>query len=326
MKKTRRTFIKKSGQAALGFGFLGLTSCGEGQKPTEEKKEPTQEEVKELFFKISLAQWSLHKALGRNKDIKATMDNLDFAAKARSFGIDGLEYVNQFFKDKAEDKDYLNEMIKRADDNGCKNLLIMIDGEGHLGATDEKERNQAVENHYKWVDAAKHLGCHSIRVNAAGEGTAEEVAAAAVLGLGKLAEYGKSAGLNVIVENHGGYSSDGSWLAGVMKQINMDNCGTLPDFGNFCLERGEGWKCVKEYDRYKGIEELMPFAKAVSAKSNVFDDEGNERVMDYLRIMKMVKAHGYTGYVGIEYEGNELSEDEGIIATKKLLEKVGAMI
>lgn len=326
MKKSRRTFIKKSGQAAFGLGILGFASCGESPKPTEEKKEPTQEEVKELFFKISLAQWSLHKALGRNKDIKATMDNLDFAAKARSFGIDGLEYVNQFFKDKAKDTDYLNEMIKRADDNGCKNLLIMIDGEGHLGATDEKERNQAVENHYKWVDAAKHLGCHSIRVNAAGEGTAEEVAAAAVLGLGKLAEYGKSAGLNVIVENHGGYSSDGAWLAGVMKQINMDNCGTLPDFGNFCLERGEGWKCVKEYDRYKGIEELMPFAKAVSAKSNVFDDEGNERVMDYLRIMKMVKAHGYTGYVGIEYEGNELSEDEGIIATKKLLEKVGAMI
>jgi sugar phosphate isomerase/epimerase len=251
------------------------------------------------------------------------MDNLDFAAKARSFGIEGLEYVNQFFKDKATDTTYLNEMNKRAADNGCKNLLIMVDGEGHLGNTDEKKRMEAVENHYKWVDAAKHLGCHSIRVNAAGEGTAEEVAAAAVLGLGKLAEYGKSAGLNVIVENHGGYSSDGSWLSGVMKQINMDNCGTLPDFGNFCIERGEKG-CDNEYDRYKGVEQLMPFAKAVSAKSNVFDAEGNERVMDYLRIMKIVKSHGYKGYVGIEFEGSELSEDEGIIATKKLLEKVGA--
>jgi len=325
MKKTRRTFLKNSGQAALGFGLLGLTSC-DVDSTKKVKKEPTKKEIKEMFFKISLAQWSLHKSLGRNKDIPATMDNLDFAAKAKSFGIDGLEYVNQFFKDKATDTAYLNEMIKRADDNGCKNLLIMIDSEGNLGDTDEKKRLKAVENHYKWVDAAKHLGCHSIRVNAAGEGTAEEVAEAAVLGLGKLAEYGKSAGLNVIVENHGGYSSDGSWLSGVMKQINMENCGTLPDFGNFCLERGEGWVCKKEYNRYKGVKELMPFAKAVSAKSNVFNEDGDERNMDYLRIMKTVKDHGYTGYVGIEYEGNELSEDEGIIATKKLLEKVGAML
>ena len=324
MKRTRRKFIKKSGQAALGFGLLGFAAC-EDNSTKKEEKEPTKEETKEMFFKISLAQWSLHKSLGRD-DNKATMDNLDFAAKARSFDIDGLEYVNAFFKDKAKDTAYLNEMIKRADDNGCKNLLIMIDGEGNLGDLDEKKRMEAVENHYQWVDAAKHMGCHSIRVNAAGEGTAEEVAAAAVLGLGKLAEYGKSAGLNIIVENHGGYSSDGSWLSGVMKQINMDNCGTLPDFGNFCLERGEGWKCVKEYDRYKGIEELMPFAKAVSAKSNVFDAEGNERNMDFLRIMKTVKNHGYRGYVGIEFEGNEISEDEGIIATKKLLEKVGAML
>lgn len=325
MKKTRRKFIKQSGQAALGFGLLGLAACDDNSSEKTEK-EPTKENVKEMFFKISLAQWSLHKSLGRNKEIKATMDNLDFAAKAKSFGIDGLEYVNQFFKDKAKDTAYLNEMIKRANDNGCKNLLIMVDGEGNLGDLDEKKRMQAVENHYKWVDAAKHLGCHSVRVNAAGEGSPEDVAAAAVLGLGKLAEYGKSAGLNVIVENHGGYSSDGSWLSSVMKQINMDNCGTLPDFGNFCLERGEGWKCVKEYDRYKGIEELMPFAKAVSAKSNVFNEEGDERNMDFLRIMKIVKNHGYKGYVGIEYEGNELNEDEGIMATKKLLEKVGAML
>lgn len=323
MKKTRRTFIKNSGQAALGFGVLGFYGCGD-ETPKTTEKEPTKEEVKEMFFKISLAQWSLHKSLGIRNNVPATMDNLDFAAKAKSFGIDGLEYVNAFFKDKAKDTAYLNEMIKRADDNGCKNLLIMVDGEGHLGNTDEKKRMEAIENHYKWVDAAKHLGCHSIRVNAAGEGTAEEVAAAAVLGLGKLAEYGKSAGLNVIVENHGGYSSDGTWLSGVMKQINMDNCGTLPDFGNFCIERGENSSCNKEYDRYKGVEELMPFAKAVSAKSNVFDAEGNERVMDYKRIMKIVKDHGYRGYVGIEFEGNEISEDAGIIATKKLLEKVGA--
>ncbi|MEM6964212.1 MAG: TIM barrel protein [Bacteroidota bacterium] len=329
MKKTRRTFIKQSSQVAFGLGMMGLIGC-DTAKPKATKAETAtsalEAEAGAMFFKISLAQWSLHKALGMRKEHPATMDNLDFAAKAKSLGIEAVEYVNQFFKDKATDKNYLYEMIKRADDNGVKNLLIMIDREGNLGDTDDKKRTQAIENHYKWVDAAKLMGCHSIRVNAAGEGTAEEVAAAAVDGLGRLAEYGAKAGLNVIVENHGGYSSDGSWLAGVMKQINMDNCGTLPDFGNFCLERGENWSCLKEYDRYQGMEELMPFAKAVSAKSNDFDAAGNEVHSDFLRIMKIVKQHRYTGYVGIEYEGSKLTEEEGIIATKKLLEKVGQMI
>lgn len=328
MKKTRRKFIKHSGQLAVGMGMLGWLGCN-NQKPksnqsTKEDKSTTP--VQDMFFKISLAQWSLHQALGKENGIAATMDNLDFAAKARSFGIEAVEYVNQFFGDKATDTKYLKEMIMRADDNGVKNLLIMIDDEGDLGDTDSKKRMTAVENHYKWVDAAKFMGCHSIRVNAAGKGTAEEVGKAAVDGLGKLAEYGAKAGLNVIVENHGGYSSDGTWLSGVMKQINMDNCGTLPDFGNFCIERGSGPKCANEYDRYKGIQELMPFAKAVSAKSHDFDAEGNEINSDFMRIMKIVKDHGYKGYVGIEYEGNELSEEEGIMATKKLLEKVGKML
>lgn len=329
MKKTRRTFIKHSSQLAFGIGMMGLVGCGE-EKPKESKEESTSsssdKSTGEMFFKLSLAQWSLHKALGRKENHPATMDNFDFAAKAKDLGFEAVEYVNQFFKDKATDKAYLNELIKRADDNGIKNLLIMIDHEGHLGDTDDKKRTEAVENHYKWIDAAKLMGCHSIRVNAAGKGTAEEVAAAAVDGLGRLSEYGAKAGLNVIVENHGGYSSDGKWLSGVMKQINMDNCGTLPDFGNFCIEKGEEGKCANEYDRYAGMEDLMPFAKAVSAKAHDFDAQGNETHSDFLRIMKIVKDHGYRGYVGIEYEGSGMSEEEGIIATKKLLEKVGQMI
>ncbi len=324
MKKSRRDFIKKSGHLVLGIGALGWTSCNNDATSTKESQEKSKDS-KEMFFKISLAQWSLHRSLGR-RDEPATMDNLDFAAKTKSFGINAVEYVNQFFKDKAEDTKYLNEMLKRSGDNEVKNLLIMVDGEGHLGDTDSKKRMQAIENHYKWIDAAKYLGCHSVRVNAAGEGSAEEVAKAAVDGLGKLAEYGAKAGLNVIVENHGSYSSDGSWLASVMTQINMDNCGTLPDFGNFCLERNKDWSCLKEYDRYKGAKELMPFAKAVSAKSNDFNEAGDEVYTDFLKMMKIVKDFGYKGYVGVEYEGNVLSEDEGIIATKKLLEKVGGMI
>jgi sugar phosphate isomerase/epimerase len=197
----------------------------------------------------------------------------------------------------------------------------MCDGEGNLGDGDTKKRMQAVENHRKWVDAAKFLGCHSIRVNAAGQGTAEEVAKAATEGLAKLSEYGKTQGMNVIVENHGGHSSNGEWLANVIKNTGMDNCGTLPDFGNFCITREEGnWSnCLEEYDRYQGVKDLMPYAKAVSAKANVFDADGWEKDSDYKRILKTVKDAGYTGWIGVEYEGGELSEEEGIKKTIELL-------
>lgn len=263
-------------------------------------------------FEISLAEWSLHKTLFGGK-----LNHLDYAATAKKeFGIEAVEYVNQFFKDKANDGKYLADMKQRAADQGVKSLLIMIDGEGNLGDPDEAKRKQAVENHYKWVEAAKTLGCHSIRVNAGSSGTYEEQMSRAADGLRALSEFGAKHGLNVIVENHGGLSSNGAWLAGVMKKVNLPNCGTLPDFGNFRIKDNE-W-----YDRYQGVEELMPFAKAVSAKSHDFDDAGNETKTDYLKMMKIVLAAGYSGYVGIEYEGSKLDEFAGIRATKALLEKV----
>lgn len=319
--QTRRKFLRYSSQMAVGIGLMSLGACNQritqGAK-TEGEETPNTSSTGEAVFKISLAQWSLNKSLFGGK-----LDNLDFARKAKEdFGVEAVEYVNQFFKDKAKDESYIKEMIKRADDLGVKNVLIMIDGEGNLGAADQTERMKAVENHYKWVDAAKMMGCHSIRVNAAGRGTAEEVAAAAVDGLGRLSEYAAKTGLNVLVENHGGYSSDGSWLSGVMKQVNMDNCGTLPDFGNFCVKRKQGsWDCEEEYDRYKGVQELMPFAKAVSAKSHEFDINGNEVHTDYKRMLQIVKDAGYSGYIGIEYEGSQMKADDGIRYTKKLIEK-----
>lgn len=334
MKKTRRTFIKQSGQMTLGLGLLGLSACSTeatNQQTTEEVKKEMPKETassKKMFFEISLAQWSLHKALGVRGD-KPTLDHLDFAAKARNdFGIGGIEYVNQFFKDKAKDMAFLKQMNQRAADHDVKQLLIMIDREGGLAETDDKVRTAAVENHYKWVDAAQFLGCHSIRVNAFSQSDKmEEAAKAAVDGLGKLAMYAKEGNINVIVENHGGFSSNGAWLKGVMDQIGMDNCGTLPDFGNFCIRRdgGQPWEgeCVEEYDRYQGVTELMTHAKAVSAKTHDFDTTGNEIHTDYMKIMKIVKDAGYTGFVGIEYEGDKLTEEEGIKATKALLEKVG---
>jgi sugar phosphate isomerase/epimerase len=264
-------------------------------------------EEKEPLFKISLAEWSLHKTLFGKR-----LDNLDFPAIAKKeFGLDAVEYVNQFFKDKAKDEKYLAELKKRCDGEGVKSLLIMCDGEGALGDKDDAKRAKAVENHYKWVEAARFLGCHSIRVNAHSEGSFEEQQKLAADGLRRLSEFAAKEGINVIVENHGGNSSNGKWLSGVMKLVDRKNCGTLPDFGNF-----------GDYDRYQGVEETMPYAKGVSAKSHDFDDAGNETKTDYLKMMKIVLAAGYKGYVGIEYEGGKLDEYAGIRATKKLLEKV----
>jgi len=266
----------------------------------------------EGWFDISLAQWSLHRALRGGG-----LDNLDFARVAREdYGVNGLEYVNSFFKAQAGNFEYLAKMKKAAADHGVKSLLIMVDGEGALADEDKTGRRKAVDNHFKWLAAAAYLGCHSIRVNAAGGGDRGEAERRAADSLVHLAEVATPYGLNVIVENHGGLSSDGSWLSAVMRRANHPRVGTLPDFGNFRLGGG------KSYDRYKGVEELMPFAKAVSAKSHDFDEHGNEVHTDYLRMMGIVKDAGYRGFVGIEYEGGGLSEKEGILATRRLLERV----
>lgn len=292
----RRDFLKQSAAAGIAVA-AGETLANAAAKQV---------------FKISLAQWSLHKAL-----FKKELDNLDFAKTAKQdFGISAIEFVNQFFKDKAKDMNYLRELNKRAKDLGVEHRLIMCDGEGALGDTDAAKRTQAVENHYRWVEAAKFLGCKIIRVNAQSKGSYEEQQKLAADGLRRLSEFGAKHKIHVVVENHGGLSSNGQWLAGVMKMVGHPYCGTLPDFGNFRVSQTE------MYDRYKGVTELMPFAKAVSAKTHDFDERGEEIHTDYHKMMKIVLDAGYRGFVGIEYEGEKMSEADGIKATKKLLERV----
>jgi sugar phosphate isomerase/epimerase len=336
--KHRRDFLRQMALYSMGIGLLPsvITSCNNGAS-TKDSKDSTNagqaaeaKTARELFFKISLAEWSFHEALFSGK-----LKHLDFPAKAKNdFGIEAVEYVNQFFKDKATDKAYLADLKKRCSDNGVRSVLIMIDGEGEMGDMDAKKRTKAVENHYKWVEAAEYLGCHAIRVNAAGEGKPEDVSKAVTESLAKLSDFANTHNISVIVENHGGSSSNGKWLADVMKNVNRPNCGTLPDFGNFCLNRTkpvdntpQGWantKCLEEYDRYEGVTELMPFAKGVSAKTHDFDAEGNCIETDYRKMLKIVKDAGYTGHIGIEYEGANVSEEEGVRKTLELLKKVGA--
>lgn len=313
MEIKRREFLKQC--ASLGFGSFLIP--GIVNFPVDLKATPAS------FFDISLAEWSLHKAL-----FDEEITHLQFPDIAKNeFGIDAVEYVNQFFKDRATDKNYLNELNTRCDDLGVKQLLIMVDGEGNLADSNPSTRTKAVENHYKWIEAAGYLGCNAIRVNLFGDGNRQQQKDVSVKSLGQLAEFARDYETNVTVENHGGFTSDASWLIDVIRQVDMENCGTLPDFGNFCIERegGDRWQgtCIDEYDRYQGVKQMMPYATNVSAKSYDFNKQGKEATIDYHQMLNIIHQSGYNGYIGIEYEGNKLSEFEGITATKKLLEQTG---
>ncbi|MDB4919051.1 sugar phosphate isomerase/epimerase [Mucilaginibacter sp.] len=329
MKINRRHFVK---QTVMGAAGLGLAAALPGSLFADTSKE--------LFFKIAISQFSFASQFWTQK-----LNPLDFAAKAKELGIPGLDYCSMFFADKAKDQQFLNDLKKRAADAGSYNLRIMVDGEGVLGDLNETERLKAVENHYKWIDAASTLGCPMIRVNVEGEGAPVDVAKAAVDSLGKLIEYGSKQQVDVIVENHVGISCNAAWLAGVMKQVNSKHCGTLADFGNFCVNRTKpetndiaGYmktKCLEEYDKYKGITELMPFAKGVHAKSHFFTTTGDDAETDFYKMFKIIKDSGFNGWVSIEYEGGLLkmySQDAkylddyaGVTATKNLVEKAGRM-
>ncbi len=310
----------------VAFSILGFYSCKDTKKDQPKEEITVVEEENPVFFKLSLAQWSLNQQI-RNGE----MNPIDFAQKASELGFEGIEYVSQLYTpelQKTEDQKLametlLNTLKEKSDTYKVQSLLIMVDNEGDLAATEEALRDEAVENHKKWVDAAQFLGCHSIRVNLFGTNDPEVWKQTAADGLTKLANYAADKNINIIVENHGYLSSNAALLVEVIHKVNLPNCGVLPDFGNFCLNRenGERWqaKCIEEYDRYQGVKEMMPVAKAVSAKSYDFDENGDETTIDYTKMLQIVKDAGYNGFIGVEYEGSRLGEVDGIIATKNLL-------
>ena len=306
---------------AVIFVSFSISSCKTDQPKHSNSSVKTQTE-KELFFKLSLAQWSLHRYV---KDEKKSP--FHFASQAKEMGFEGLEYVSQLYTDEIEELgfdvviDSLNNISKK---ESMQNILIMVDDEGDLADPDENKRNQAVENHKKWVDAAAKLGCHSIRVNTFGTNDPEIWKTTVVDGLKKLSEYAATKNINILCENHGWLSSNPVALMSAIKDVNMKNCGTLPDFGNWCVKRtaiNEKWgDCAEVYpDKYQGTKMMMPAAMAVSAKSYNFDENGNETTIDFVKMLQIVKDAGYTGFVGVEYEGDVLDEKAGIEATKDLL-------
>lgn len=313
--KAHLFYLKK---IALTCTLLVSTLLYQCQRKTENSQEM---KVAHTPLKLSLAQWSLHRGFQ-----EGVLNPAHFALIAKNdFGIEAVEYVNSFYKGQGDNQEFWQEMKDKADSVGVKSLLIMVDEEGELGNPDKEARSLAVANHHKWVDAASILGCHSIRVNAFGEGSREEVKSAMIDALKQLCAYAAKKNINVVIENHGLFSSDAPWVVDIIKQVNMPNCGTLPDFGNWCktVKWGstEGGKCQEAYDRYRGTSEFLPFATGLSAKSYSFDTSGEETVIDYTRMLKLMKESGFDGYVGIEYEGTGLSEPDGIRATKALLEK-----
>lgn len=315
----RRSFLKSTALQTVALSTLGLAACSNRvPKNVTSKRNP--------LFQLSLGQWSLHKQI-----LAGTHDPLDFAQKSKSMGFKGLEYVSQLYKSHYETSDNVSgalatlgkELNARAAKHKMENLLIMIEKEGDLASSNAKARKEGVENHHKWVDLAHSMKCHSIGINLFGSGSMIEQEDAAAESMAALGDYAKDFGINVIVENHGGYSSDPNWVVRVLKKVNRPNCGTLPDFGNFCLlrENGERWgtPCMKEYpDVYEAVEKMMPFAQAVSAKSYDFDVKGNETKINYKKMLKVVKESGYRGYVGVEYEGEE-EEEIGISKTRDLI-------
>lgn len=309
----RREFIKQLAVGATLMPLPWLTSC------TTSSSDSSGENISETI-KISLAQWSVHRALEAG-----TIRAADFPALARQkYDLAAVEYVNGFYRDQASDEKFWNRLKSSADENEVQSLLIMVDEEGDLGNTKDADRKHSVENHYKWINAASLLGCHSIRVNAFGEGSKTDVQLAMINSMGELCDYAAKTSINVVIENHGLYSSDGKWIAEIMKQVNKPNCGTLPDFGNWCTAAKWGTtqiECAEVYDRYQGVSEMLPYAKGVSAKSYAFNEKGEETRIDYTRMLQLVKEAGFQGHIGIEFEGLNLGEHEGILATKALLAK-----
>ena len=307
----RKQFLSLAGVSTLGLAF-----------PV-----PIFSSEKAAKNKISLAQWSMNRSFFSGKK-----DAHDFAVYAANMGFTGVEFVNQFYFDQLKNGTTSSKNVSslaktlnsRAKDNNITNVLIMVDLEGNLADSSSKEIKTAIEQHKKWVELAAEIGCHSIRVNLSGEKDPKRWIDKSVEGLTGLCGFAKTMGINIIVENHGGLSSNGSLLVQVMKKTNLDNCGTLPDFGNFCIAHswGNDPTCEEWYDMYKGVAELIPYAKSVSAKSYDFDDNGNETKIDYAKMMKIVKQNNYDGYIGVEYEGSRLGEKEGILATKNLIQRL----
>ncbi|WP_173021370.1 serine hydrolase [Lewinella sp. W8] len=271
----------------------------------------------EVYPRYSLGQWSFHREL-----FSGEMTSIDFVEAAAELGFDGVEYVNQFFLDRVEDHAFLDSLAAAAAAADIAGVMLLVDNAGNLGASDPGERQRAIEQHLAWVGAARQLGCPIMRVNAHGDGTPDEIMAACEAAIRPLAVAAGREGVQIVIENHGGISNDGEWLAELVGRLADVGVGSLADFDNWCVERENGqlWgaPCTNRYDRYRGMMDLMPTAVGVSVKAFNFDAAGEEPDIDFGTMFDIIHAHDYRGFLGIEYEGDALPAREGIAATLAL--------
>lgn len=263
------------------------------------------EEKEAQWLQISLQQYSFNGML-RSKKL-APLDYPKFAVEKT--GIKALEYFNGFFEDKINSAKFLAELKNRCGDLGVENQLILCRSDLALDSADAGQRKGAAALLSRWGAFAKELGCHSIRVDCRSKGNREDVKKQAVDGLHQLCDLLEPMKMNAIVENHGNWSSKGDWVKEVMESVKRDNCGTLPDFGNF-----------KGYDKYQGVKDMLPWAKAICAKVHKIKPDGEAAQTDFERMLKIVKEGGFRGYVGIEFEGGA-DPVAGVLGTKRLIEK-----
>ena len=332
MDHKRRNFIQTTIAASLGIPLMGSNLISDSL-------------LNDQNIKISLQCYSFASSLFTKK-----MNIIDFPKIVREdFNIDAAEYWNRPMVEKRRDSNFIRELNKRTNDYGLENTFMLVDlinfqtGESKsLCSRDKIERNFAIEEHKEWIEFSKAIGCKGIRVNLWSDNmTRSEVKSISQDSLGELLEFSNKINMSIVIENHGGYTSDAKWLIDLIKSINHPKLGTLPDFGtrNFCIKRAPktesgifGSQCVDQYDKYKGVKEMLPYAKGISAKSHTFNNDGEEMSTDYKKMINLIKASGFNDYIAIEYEGaimalyakgnsKFLSSHEGILATKKLIEK-----
>jgi len=290
---SRRELVK---QFAIGAGVLALPQFLQAKGTLESNG-----------LTLAVQQYSFNRQL---RD--GTFDILDFPKTVvDGTGITALEYFNGHILDKVRDTRFFRELKKRSNDVGATCTMMLCRSDIALDSPDSSTRYNAVEGYIPWMEAVRLLGGNAIRVDCRSDGDFEEQKKYAIDGLRQLCDVAAPFGMNILVENHGGFSSNGKWLADVMSKVEKRNCGTLPDFQNF-----------HGYDPYVGVEELMPYAKIVCAKSKEFDSDGNETNVDYRRMMKIVLDSGFKGSIGIEFEGHGMDPVKGILATKRLIERM----
>jgi L-ribulose-5-phosphate 3-epimerase len=242
---------------------------------------------------ISLAAWSLVRSF-RNGKWKL----VDLPRICReNLGIGALEFVNQFFENPV--LQYLQTVKRAGKQYEVKFVRIMVDGEGEMAAVEKKDRLASARAHRKWVDIAYELGCADIRCNMRG-GTPDwkndkDLVKRAAEAFNDLLEYARPANIDILIENHGGASSDPDTLVAVMKAVNNPHFGTLPDYGNVNL--GD--------DRYEVMRKILPYAKGVSVKA-AWTADGNNVFGDLEKLIKITQESGFHGFWGIESSYNLL--------------------